>query len=127
ILRFDEGEVFFKELHLLRVGAEDKTTLDCSLCVHPEDLIGIPDDRLLGLKAGPLPARRAESMKGGDLLFCPDVAGDEMGLSDRDEEFAALSVLENHEFCGLARVIRPFFDPEIFSDPIVEMDDDIAW
>src|SRR6185437_6335657 len=99
---------------------------DGALSVQLEELMRITNNRFLGIQLGFLPLFCSQSMECGDLFVCSDIATDEIRLRDRHEQFTLFRILENQKLGFLSEVVFLLFNAQIFSDPIMEVNDEIS-
>ena len=95
VFGFGVGKVVF-EVRSCSVSRRGKRNppLHGSFGVHAEQILRIADDRFLGVAFGLLPAVWCRGVQCRDFFFRADVAADEIGLRDGDEELALFGIFE---------------------------------
>lgn len=81
-------------------------------------------DGTFGLGAGFVPAGVAEFVEFGGVAADADVAGDEMSLGRRDEEFGLVGITNDDDLFG--RRAGADFDAVVFADAVVGVNDEVA-
>ena len=126
ILGLNVRKIVFELPHEVAVSGVVKTSSDGSLGVHGQKIVGVADDLRLGIGAHLLPSLAAELAERGGLVARADVAGDEVGLRQGDEEFAVFGILDGEKLRFDAEVIGVFLHAEKTADSAVEMDHEVA-